>query len=58
MAALMRLAIGCPREFPGLLRTAINALLAGTALVRGRRVLRSHIALTDGAEHETLSKLD
>ncbi len=55
ITALMRLAIEYPRELPDLLRTALDALLAGTALVRGRRMLQSHIALTNGGEHETLS---
>jgi hopanoid-associated phosphorylase len=54
IVALMRLVIECPGEFPDLLRTALYALLAGTALVRGRRILQSHIPPMDG-EHETVS---
>ena len=50
MAALMSSAIEYPAEFPNLLRTALYALLAATALVRGRRILRSHVALADGGE--------
>ena len=54
IAALIRLAIENPRDFPGLLRTALDALLAGTALVRGRRILQSRPALAGG--EETLSE--
>jgi adenosylhomocysteine nucleosidase len=54
MATLMCLAIEYPAELRGLLRTALYALLAGTALVRRRRILRPRIALADG-EEETLS---
>ncbi len=50
IAASIRLAIENPREFPGLLRTAFDALLAGAALIRGRRILQSHIALARGEE--------
>lgn len=57
IAALMRSAIGCPAEFPDLLRTALYALLAGAALVHRRRILRSHVALADSGE-ETLSVED
>jgi hypothetical protein len=46
----MSLAIEYPAEFPGLLRTALYALLAGAALVRGRRMLRSNVALADSVE--------
>jgi hypothetical protein len=54
IVALMRLVIEYPGEFPDLLRTALYALLAGTALVRGRRILQSHILPMD-EEHETVS---
>jgi adenosylhomocysteine nucleosidase len=54
ITALMCLAIECPAEFPGLLKTALYALRAGIALVRGRRILRSHIGRAGGGE-ETLS---
>jgi hypothetical protein len=50
IVALMPSAIGFPAEFPGLLRTRLYALVAGTALVRRRRILQSHIALADGGE--------
>jgi hopanoid-associated phosphorylase len=50
IAALMRSAIGCPAQFPGLLRTGLYALLAGAALVRRRRILRSNIAHAVGGE--------
>lgn len=50
VAALMSLAIQYPAEFPSLLRTTLYALLAATAFVRGRRTLRTHVALADGGE--------
>jgi hopanoid-associated phosphorylase len=50
MATLMRLAMEYPAELPGLLKTALYGLLAGAALVRGRRILQSHIGPTDSGE--------
>jgi len=44
------LVIQYPAEFPSLLRTTLYALLAATAFVRGRRTLRTHVVLADGAE--------
>ncbi len=48
VAAMIRSAMERPREIPGLLRTALDAIIAGTALVRKRRILDSHIALAGG----------
>jgi len=58
LAALIRLAIEDPRQFPGLLRTALDALVAGTALIRGRQILDSHIAFADAERRNTLDLMN